>query len=84
MFFKCLFLREETAAHCSLEGPGWGRRSPVKIGEIMCVKHAGVPYQHFASDSSQGAEKKEHFLHFLSSFGKKNSLCGNAARQFIR
>lgn len=30
----------------------------------MCVKHAGVHYQHFASDSLQGEEKKEHFLHF--------------------
>lgn len=30
----------------------------------MCVRHAGVRYQHFASNSSQGGEKKELFLHF--------------------
>lgn len=57
----------------------------------MCVKHAGVHYQHFASDSSRGGgwvgggeiRRKSIFCTFgpivLPSFGKKNSLCGNCS-----
>lgn len=83
------FLMEEAPAHFSLEGfLGWGRRSPVKLGGIMCVKHTGVRYQHFASEFIAGGRQRAFsaLSDSMISWGleKKNSSCGNVAPQFIR
>lgn len=39
---------------------GWGRLPLVKLGGIMCVKHAGVQYQHyFASQFIAGGQRRK-------------------------
>lgn len=81
---------DEAPAHFSLEGSsGRGRRSPVKLGGIMCVKHTGVRYQRFASRFIAGGRKERAFSALSDStfswaLEKKNSSCGNVASQFIR
>lgn len=88
--FFFFFLMDEAPAHFSLEGSsGRGRRSPVKLGGIMCVKHTGVRYQHFASRFIAGGRQERAFAALSDStlswaLEKKNSSCGNVAPQFIR
>lgn len=73
LFF--FFLMDEAPAQFSLEGSsGRGRRSPVKLGGIMCVKHTGVRYQHFASRFIAGGRQERAFSALsdvLLSFGKE-------------
>lgn len=50
---------------------GWGRRSPVKLGGIMCVKHTGVHYQHFASQFIAGGQRRKSIFCTFRRYSKR-------------